>query len=110
MSIILFLNKYDLLEQKVANPETDIRWYFPQFVGNPHSILDVKSFILTMFSSARRNQDKGSKDKRNQDRSNQDKPFFYHYTTAVNTENIKVVFNYVKDTILQRNLRTLMLD
>jgi len=30
ISIILFLNKSDLLATKVKNPETDIRWYYPQ--------------------------------------------------------------------------------
>ncbi|EDW27216.1 GL21168 [Drosophila persimilis] len=59
ISIILFLNKTDLLEQKVRNPETDIRWYYPQFND---------------------------------------------------TRNINVVFNSVKDTILQRNLNALMLQ
>lgn len=95
VSIILFLNKYDLLVKKVANPETDIRWYFPQFAGNSHSIKDVQEFILAMFSGVKRDSRK---------------PLYSHFTTAVDTENIKVVFNYVKDTILQRNLQSLMLQ
>lgn len=95
VSIILFLNKFDLLERKVANPETDIRWYFPQFSGNSHSIHDVKMFILAMFTGVKRDPAK---------------PLYHHFTTAVDTENIKVVFNYVRDTILARNLRELMLN
>ncbi|CAH0554507.1 unnamed protein product [Brassicogethes aeneus] len=95
VSIILFLNKYDLLEKKVANPETDIRWYFPQFTGNSHSMKDVQEFILAMFTGVARNSKKG---------------LYHHFTTAVDTENIKVVFNSVKDTILIRNLQTLMLQ
>ncbi|KAJ8948140.1 hypothetical protein NQ318_009227 [Aromia moschata] len=94
VSIILFLNKYDLLERKVANPETDIRWYFPQFAGNSHSMHDVQKFILAMFTGVRRDAKK---------------PLYHHFTTAVDTENIKVVFNSVKDTILHRNLEILML-
>lgn len=95
VSIILFLNKYDLLVKKVKNPETDIRWYFPQFVGNPHAIQDVQEFILAMFTGVKR----------------EPKKFLYeHFTTAVDTENIKVVFNSVKDTILNRNLDILMLQ
>lgn len=95
VSIILFLNKYDLLEKKVANPETDIRWYFPQFAGNSHSVQDVQAFILAMFTGVRRDAKK---------------PLYHHFTTAVDTENIKVVFNSVKDTILHRNLQILMLQ
>ena len=37
-------------------------------------------------------------------------PLFHHFTCAIDTENIKVVFNGVRDTILQRNLDTLMLQ
>lgn len=95
VSMILFLNKYDLLVKKVANPETDIRWYFPQFTGNSHSIQDVQAFILAMFTGVKRDCRK---------------VLFHHFTTAVDTENIKIVFNYVKETILQRNLQSIMLD
>ncbi|KAK9513046.1 hypothetical protein O3M35_001326 [Rhynocoris fuscipes] len=59
VSIILFLNKTDLLAEKLKSGETNIRWYFPE---------------------------------------------------SVDTENIKVVFNAVKDTILHRNLESLMLQ
>ncbi|KAJ8913844.1 hypothetical protein NQ315_003753 [Exocentrus adspersus] len=95
VSIILFLNKFDLLQRKVKNPETDIRWYFPQFTGNSHSLQDVQKFILSMFVGVKRNPKK---------------PLYHHFTTAVDTENIKVVFNSVKDTILHRNLEILMLE
>ncbi|XP_037959585.1 guanine nucleotide-binding protein subunit alpha homolog [Teleopsis dalmanni] len=95
ISIILFLNKTDLLEQKVRNPETDIRWFYPQFNGNPHSLLDVQNFILEMFMRVRKSP---------QSRT------YHHFTTAIDTRNINVVFNSVKDTILQRNLNALMLQ
>ncbi|XP_053959321.1 guanine nucleotide-binding protein subunit alpha homolog [Anastrepha obliqua] len=95
ISIILFLNKTDLLEQKVRNPETDIRWFYPQFSGNPHSLLDVQNFTLQMFMSVHKSP---------QSR------IYHHFTTAIDTRNIKIVFNSVKDTILQRNLNALMLQ
>ncbi|KAJ3643055.1 hypothetical protein Zmor_025793 [Zophobas morio] len=94
VSVILFLNKYDLLLKKVANPETNIHWYFPQFAGNPHSINDVKEFILAMFTGVKRESKK---------------VLYHHFTTAVDTENIKVVFEYVKEIILHRNLESLLL-
>ncbi|KAK0082062.1 hypothetical protein PV326_007365 [Microctonus aethiopoides] len=95
VSIILFLNKTDLLEKKVRSSDTNLSWYFPQFAGDSHSIKDVQNFILDMFISIKRDPRK---------------PLFHHYTTAVDTENIKVVFNAVKDTILHRNLESLMLQ
>lgn len=93
VSIILFLNKMDLLEEKVKN--VSIKDYFPQFSGNPHSLTDVQNYLLSLFDSRRRERSK---------------PLFHHFTTAVDTENIKFVFQAVKDTILQDNLRSLMLQ
>lgn len=95
VSIILFLNKTDLLDKKVRSPDTNVRWYFPQFAGDSHSMKDVQNYILEMFISVKRDPRK---------------PLFHHFTTAVDTENIKVVFNAVKDTILHRNLESLMLQ
>ncbi|XP_063224998.1 guanine nucleotide-binding protein subunit alpha homolog [Bacillus rossius redtenbacheri] len=95
VSIILFLNKTDLLAEKVRSRETDVRLYFPDFAGDPHSLRDVQEFVLDMFVAVKRDRKK---------------PLFHHFTTAVDTENITVVFNAVKDTILTRNLESLMLQ
>ncbi|KAF6206856.1 hypothetical protein GE061_018092 [Apolygus lucorum] len=95
VSIILFLNKTDLLESKLKSGETSIRWFFPDFPGDEKNLTDVQNFLLEYFRSAKRDPKKH---------------LFYHFTTAVDTENIKVVFNAVKDTILHRNLESLMLQ
>nr|XP_045618849.1 guanine nucleotide-binding protein subunit alpha homolog isoform X1 [Procambarus clarkii] len=97
VSIILFLNKTDLLIQKIRSRQSNISHYFTDFVGNPHDERFVQQFILHKFVEQRR-------------ADNNRRPIFHHFTTAVDTENIKVVFNSVKDTILQRNLETLMLQ
>ncbi|KAK9877725.1 hypothetical protein WA026_019405 [Henosepilachna vigintioctopunctata] len=83
VSNILFLNKYDLLAKKVANPETDIPVYFSQFSENSHSLQDVQAFILSMFTGVKRRPKQA---------------LYHHFTTAVDTENMKVVFISVKDT------------
>lgn len=93
VSVILFLNKMDLLTEKVARVE--ISDYFPEFKGDPHNLDDVKTFLLSIFDSRRRERSK---------------PLFHHYTTAIDTENIKLVFQDVKDTILHDNLRLIMLQ
>ncbi|XP_047988300.1 guanine nucleotide-binding protein subunit alpha homolog [Cydia fagiglandana] len=95
ISIILFLNKSDLLAKKVASKETDIRWYYPQFAGDPHNLADVQMFLLDMFANVRREPKT---------------TLYHHFTTAIDTYNIEVVFNSVKDTILNRNLESLMLQ
>ncbi|KAL3876261.1 hypothetical protein ACJMK2_034129 [Sinanodonta woodiana] len=93
VSIILFLNKTDLLEEKVKH--VNIKDYFPQFNGDPHNVEHVQNFMLNIFDERRRDKSK---------------PLFHHFTTAIDTENIKFVFQAVKDTILQDNLKSLMLQ
>ncbi|XP_068606337.1 guanine nucleotide-binding protein subunit alpha-13b [Brachionichthys hirsutus] len=94
VSIILFLNKTDLLEEKVSR--VSIRDYFPEFSGQPGSLADVQRFLVERFRQKRREQ--------------QQKPLYHHFTTAISTENIRLVFRDVKDTILHDNLKQLMLQ
>ncbi|XP_023692738.1 guanine nucleotide-binding protein subunit alpha-13b [Paramormyrops kingsleyae] len=94
VSIILFLNKTDLLEEKVRT--VAIKDYFPEYDGEPHSLNDVQKFLVECFRNKRREQPQ--------------KPLYHHFTTAINTENIRLVFRDVKDTILHDNLKQLMLQ
>ncbi|CAB1311845.1 unnamed protein product [Coregonus sp. 'balchen'] len=87
VSIILFLNKTDLLEEKK---------YFPEYTGPDHSLPDVQKFLVDCFRGKRRDATQ--------------KPLYHHFTTAINTENIRLVFRDVKDTILHENLKQLMLQ
>ena len=64
VSMILFLNKQDLLEDKVTRKKIDISTYFEEFQdteeikkyvsdkfsGNPMDLTDVRNFILYLFS------------------------------------------------------------
>lgn len=93
IAFILFLNKTDLLEEKVKH--VSIKDYFPSFNKDPHSLLHVQEFILNMFDSKRRNRNS---------------LLYHHFTTAIDTENIRFVFESVKSKILQDNLRSLMLQ
>lgn len=95
VSFILFLNKTDLLEKKINSKVSNISDYFPEYTGDPYDLNDVQKFILTLFESAKRDQTR---------------PIFHHYTTAIDTENIKVVFNAVRDSIVQKNITQLMLQ
>ncbi|XP_074867020.1 guanine nucleotide-binding protein subunit alpha-12 isoform X2 [Carettochelys insculpta] len=93
VSIILFLNKMDLLVEKVKT--VSIKKYFSDFKGDPHRLDDVQRYLVQCFDRKRRNRSK---------------PLFHHFTTAIDTENIRFVFHAVKDTILQENLKDIMLQ
>ncbi|XP_037133803.1 guanine nucleotide-binding protein subunit alpha-13-like [Syngnathus acus] len=94
VSIILFLNKTDLLEEKVKS--VPLKDYFSDYNGPEHSLPDVQAFLVERFRAKRRDATQ--------------KPLYHHFTTAINTENIRLVFRDVKDTILHDNLKQLMLQ
>ncbi|XP_073722262.1 guanine nucleotide-binding protein subunit alpha-12 isoform X2 [Misgurnus anguillicaudatus] len=93
-TIILFFNKTDLLAEKVQT--ADIRKYFPEFQGDPHSLEDVQRFLVECFRERMTTVDNS-------------RPFFYHFTTAVDTENIRIEFDSVKKTILREKLKAFKL-
>ncbi|XP_051993091.1 guanine nucleotide-binding protein subunit alpha-12-like [Xyrauchen texanus] len=90
-SIILFLNKSDLLEEKVRNG--DIRKDFPEFQGDPHRLENVQAFLVQCFRQ----------------RLIHSQMLFHHFTTTVNKQNIWFVFHDVKATIMQLNLKRTIL-
>ncbi|KAL2096874.1 hypothetical protein ACEWY4_006081 [Coilia grayii] len=87
-SVILFLNKKDLLEEKISY--SHLVDYFPEFDGPQRDAQAAREFILKMFVDL--NPDS-------------DKIIYSHFTCATDTENIRFVFAAVKDTILQLNLK-----
>ncbi|KAJ3605468.1 hypothetical protein NHX12_027514 [Muraenolepis orangiensis] len=86
-SVILFLNKIDLLEEKIAF--SHLVDYFPEYDGPPRNILAGREFILKMFVDLN---------------PEPTKIIYSHFTCATDTENIRFVFHAVKDYILQKNL------
>uniref|UniRef100_A0A1I8ERK2 Guanine nucleotide-binding protein subunit alpha n=1 Tax=Wuchereria bancrofti TaxID=6293 RepID=A0A1I8ERK2_WUCBA len=87
-SVILFLNKRDLLEEKILY--SHLVDYFPEYDGPSRDPIAAREFILKMFVDL--NPDV-------------DKIIYSHFTCATDTENIRFVFAAVKDTILQHNLK-----
>ncbi|OTF73891.1 guanine nucleotide-binding protein G(q) subunit alpha-like protein [Euroglyphus maynei] len=87
-SVILFLNKKDLLEEKIMY--SHLVDYFPEYDGPKKDPLHAREFILKMFVDL--NPDS-------------EKIIYSHFTCATDTENIRFVFAAVKDTILQSNLK-----
>ncbi|XP_024061020.1 guanine nucleotide-binding protein subunit alpha-14 [Terrapene carolina triunguis] len=87
-SVILFLNKKDLLEEKIMY--SHLISYFPEYTGPKQDVKAAREFILKLYQD--QNPDK-------------EKVIYSHFTCATDTENIRFVFAAVKDTILQLNLR-----
>lgn len=109
VSIILFLNKKDLLEEKVKI--VPLKEYFPEYTGPEHSLTHIQDFMVECFRAKRREITLPQWAKgRDTTLKPFLKPFYHHFTTAINTENIRLVFRDVKDTILHDNLKQLMLQ
>ncbi|KAG8511489.1 Guanine nucleotide-binding protein subunit alpha-12 [Galemys pyrenaicus] len=93
VSIILFLNKMNLLVEKVKT--VSIKKHFPDFKGDPQRLEDLQLYLVQCFDWRRWNHSK---------------PLFHHFFTSIDMENICFVFHAVKDTILQQNLKDTMLQ
>ncbi|XP_063703071.1 G protein alpha q subunit isoform X4 [Culicoides brevitarsis] len=87
-SVILFLNKKDLLEEKIMY--SHLVDYFPEYDGPKCDDKPAREYILKLY--LRENPDP-------------DRMCYSHFTAATDTENIKLVFCAVKDTIMQTALK-----
>ncbi|KAJ1750908.1 Guanine nucleotide-binding protein alpha-2 subunit [Coemansia sp. RSA 1290] len=85
-SIILFLNKIDLFRKKIAI--VPLSSYYPEYTGGPYTTPAVR-FILWKFSQTNRAK----------------LQLYPHVTQATDTNNIRVVFAAVRETLLQNALQ-----
>eukprot|EP01121_Diplochlamys_sp_Union-15-3_P020679 TRINITY_DN8121_c0_g1_i1.p1 TRINITY_DN8121_c0_g1~~TRINITY_DN8121_c0_g1_i1.p1 ORF type:complete len:121 (-),score=18.77 TRINITY_DN8121_c0_g1_i1:124-486(-) len=85
-TIILFLNKYDLFKEKIAKKSLKI--CFPDFRGGKNSDNALK-YIKQKFLSLVRDKEKNIQ---------------VHVTVALDTEQVRVVFNAAKEIILNNAL------
>ena len=88
-SIILFLNKVDLFIEKITNSTQHLRLFFPKYTGPDHDVTAAQQFILVQFLG--RNSQK-------------DRLVYSHYTTATDTNNIRIVFKVVLETVVHQLL------
>lgn len=85
-TVILFLNKLDLFKEKLEQG-SEIKRHFPEYKGVEGHPEQIQEFILRLFSS-------------------QKAELYPHFTTAIDTTNIKFVFKSVKDTLIQERLKS----
>ncbi|XP_067913495.1 guanine nucleotide-binding protein G(t) subunit alpha-2 isoform X1 [Heterodontus francisci] len=87
-SIILFLNKKDLFEEKIRKVHLSI--CFPNYDG-PNTYDDASNYIKNQFLDLNMRKDV--------------KEIYAHMTCATDTQNVKFVFDAVKDIIIKENLK-----
>ncbi|GAA6092955.1 guanine nucleotide-binding protein G(olf) subunit alpha [Tachysurus ichikawai] len=105
ISVILFLNKQDMLAEKILAGKSKLEDYFPEYTrytippdvtpdaGEDPKVTRAKFFIRDEFL-------------RISTASGSDKHYCYpHFTCAVDTENIRRVFNDCRDIIQRMHLR-----
>ncbi|XP_019629015.1 PREDICTED: guanine nucleotide-binding protein G(o) subunit alpha-like isoform X1 [Branchiostoma belcheri] len=86
-SIILFLNKKDLFEEKITR--SPLTMAFPEYTG-PNTYTEAAAYIQAQFESKNKSPNK---------------EIYTHMTCATDTSNIQFVFDAVTDVIIANNLR-----
>lgn len=89
-SMMLFLNKKDIFEEKIMYSQSHLKYYFPEFNGRIKDVEAARTFVYNKFLSVMS--------------PNSEKIVYSHFTCATDTENIKLISDIVIDTIFQRFL------
>mmetsp|Transcript_3288 Transcript_3288/g.4633 ORF Transcript_3288/g.4633 Transcript_3288/m.4633 type:complete len:354 (-) Transcript_3288:102-1163(-) len=89
-SMILFLNKKDIFEEKVEKKNISSVPDFNDFTGGLGDYKLGVQYFLDHFLKMSQNTDR---------------QIFHHVTCATDTGNVKVVFEAIKDTLLRNNLK-----
>ena len=87
VAVVIFLNKTDLLREKLRKKTSDIKDYYPQFKGDSYEFDQVVQFIWDQFALLA-----------------EYRGFFTHLTCATETNNMSVVLEAVSDQIVERLL------
>jgi len=105
-AIALFLNKKDLLEEKIQT--SHLEDYFPKFTEfegyKKQDFSAAITFIRHMFNQQKKEVEH-SKDYQDHNSDGYTRSLFVHETCATDTDNIKKVFGAVKQTIMNIILR-----
>ena len=113
ISVILFLNKQDLLEGKIRSGKSKLEDYFPEFAqymippeaqpeidqGADREFTRAKYFIRDNFLQLSQQTSQGDS------KQHSGHHCYPHFTCAVDTENIRRVFNDCRDIIQRVHLR-----
>lgn len=84
---ILFLNKVDLLKDKVR--KSPVRKYFPDYEGKSNDAEDALKYFEKLFLSLNKSK----------------RPIYVHRTCATDTQSMKFILAAVTDMVIQQNLK-----
>lgn len=84
---ILFLNKVDLLAEKVRN--SPVRKYFPDYDGKSNDVEDTLKYFEKLFLSLNKSK----------------RPIYVHRTCATDTQSMEFILTAVTDMVIQQNLK-----
>uniref|UniRef100_A0A3P9M444 Guanine nucleotide-binding protein G(i) subunit alpha-1 n=2 Tax=Oryzias TaxID=8089 RepID=A0A3P9M444_ORYLA len=87
-SIILFLNKKDLFEEKIKRSPLSI--CYPEYAGS-NTYEEAAAYIQCQFEDLNKRRDT--------------KEIYTHFTCATDTKNVQFVFDAVTDVIIKNNLK-----
>ena len=87
-SIILFLNKKDLFDEKIKR--SPLKICFPEYDGE-NSFQEASAYIKDKFENLDKNQ--------------REDDVYTHFTCATDTKNIQYVFHVVSDVVIKKNLK-----
>lgn len=90
--IILFLNKYDLFQEKLR--ESPIRPHFPDYQHAEGDEMAARQFFENKFRAINRNANR---------------EIYVHFTTATDTHLLKATMQSVQDILIQKQLNKLIL-
>jgi len=88
-SIILFLNKNDIFEHKIRY--SSLKEHYSDYVGPSKDHIAARNFILTIYTSLNENSKR---------------IIYSHFTVATDTDNMRVVFDAVKEIIFNQLLKS----
>jgi len=91
-SIILFLNKVDILKEKILH--SPIKRYFSDYEGDDTDYNAAREYFKARFMRLNRSKSK---------------EVYTHFTTAIDTSLLRVVMASVTDIIITRNLQQIVL-
>ncbi len=90
-SMILFLNKRDLFEEKIKHKNIRDTPSFSDYSGKDGDYNAGVQYFLDKFLA--------------KNKSGAERQIYHHVTCATDTKNVQVVFNACKDIVLRANIR-----
>ncbi|XP_062303795.1 guanine nucleotide-binding protein G(o) subunit alpha-like isoform X2 [Osmerus eperlanus] len=93
-SLILFMNKMDIFQEKIQYSGRHLRLYLPSYTGADRDVDAAARHITALLVACN---------------TTLNKRVFHHFTTATDTSNIRMVFQVAMDTVVKQNLASVSL-